>query len=73
MTYDPFNDPPEKIVADAERYREDAMQQLAAIEAGKTVPAMEGKTKDEAIAMLMENIEIYENAMRRYGWKGDNA
>jgi len=69
--YDPQSDTPEKIMADAKRYREDAMQQLAAIEAGKTVPAMVNKTREEAIRVLTENIAIYEMTMRRYGWRDD--
>ena len=71
MEYDPQNDTPEKIVADAKRYREDAMQQLAAIGAGQNVPAMEGKTREEAVKGLMDNIQIFEQVMRLYGWKGD--
>jgi hypothetical protein len=73
VTHDPLNDPPEQILADAKRYREDAMQQLAAIEAGKTVPAMVGRTRQDAIDGLMKSIAEHETVMRHYGWKGDNA
>ena len=71
MAYDPISDTPDKIVAGANRYREDAIQQLADIEAGKTVPAMTGTTREGAIELLYENIRTYEQVMRKFGWKGD--
>jgi hypothetical protein len=62
MKYDHSRDSPEKIFTDAKRYRQEAMQQLAAIEAGKTVPAMAGKTKEEASVILMDNVSILEES-----------
>lgn len=66
------NDPPEEIVANAKRYRDDAVRQLDEINAGKSAEVLVGKTKEEAIRILRENIAIYGDVIGRYGGR-DNA
>ncbi|HLW93076.1 MAG TPA: hypothetical protein VKS78_17480 [Roseiarcus sp.] len=54
-----------RILAAVKRYREDAMQQLAAIAAGEKAPIMRGTTREEAVRILTENIAAYDEAIQR--------
>jgi hypothetical protein len=66
-----FDDPPEKIVADAKRYREDAIRQLEAINSGRPAEVMVGRTKEAALRILNENIAIYDHVINI--WQRNSA
>jgi hypothetical protein len=59
------------ILADTERYRDEALWMIEKINTG-AVRLATGMTKDAAVRILTENIVHYDNVIRRYGWK-DNA
>lgn len=58
------------LIRDIKRYREDALAELQAINAG--VPLGEGLSRNDAIKRLNESIAHFETILRRYGWEGDD-
>jgi hypothetical protein len=58
------------LFAKTERYREEALRMLDAINVGAQLRL--GLSRQEAGEMLSENIATYEHLLRLYGWS-DNA
>jgi hypothetical protein len=54
------------IIRDTERYRDEAVRALRAINAG--APITTGVSRETAIRLLTESIVHYETVLRRYGW-----
>jgi hypothetical protein len=57
------------ILADTQRYRDEALWMIEKINAG-AVRLAAGMTKDAAVRILTENIVHYDNIIRRYGCGG---
>jgi hypothetical protein len=58
------------ILADTQRYRDEALWMIEKINAG-AVRLAAGMTKDAAVRILTENIVHYDNIIRRYGCGGN--
>lgn len=57
------------ILADTRRYRDEAIKTLSDVKGGGLLA--EGMTREEAIQILIENIETYEGVLRRHGWTNE--